>query len=125
MAEIENNIEEIKKEIVKKLKPLKPEKIILFGSWAYGNPTYESDLDICVIEKSYKNRYEEKAKIRKLLKNIKLPKDILVPFLDEYEFYKQEYCGCIYSLRDTNDWRKKNERPEIAIGEEFYSNKIS
>lgn len=38
----------------------------------------------------------------------------------EEEFYKQEYCGCIYSLRDTNDWRKSNDRPEIAIGEEFY-----
>lgn len=42
----------------------------------------------------------------------------------EEEFYKQEYCGCIYSLRDTNNWRKKNNREEIAIGEEFYSNKI-
>lgn len=38
----------------------------------------------------------------------------------EEEFYKQEYCGCIYSLRDTNDWRKSNDRPEITIGEEFY-----
>ncbi len=36
------------------------------------------------------------------------------------EFYKQEYCGCIYSLRDTNEWRKKNGRKEIKIGEEFY-----
>lgn len=43
----------------------------------------------------------------------------------EEEFYKQEYCGCIYSLRDTNDWRKSNDRPEIAIGEEFYRNKLS
>lgn len=38
----------------------------------------------------------------------------------EEEFYKQEYCGCIYSLRDTNNWRKKNNRMEISIGEEFY-----
>lgn len=43
----------------------------------------------------------------------------------EEEFYKQEYCGCIYSLRDTNDWRKSNDRPEIAIGEEFYRSKLS
>ncbi len=42
----------------------------------------------------------------------------------EEEFYKQEYCGCIYSLRDTNEWRKKNDREEITIGEEFYKNKI-
>ncbi len=36
------------------------------------------------------------------------------------EFYKQEYCGCIFSLRDSNDWRKQNGRNEIAIGQEFY-----
>ncbi len=39
----------------------------------------------------------------------------------EEEFYKQEYCGCIYSLRDTNNWRKQNDRQEITIGEEFYT----
>jgi predicted adenine nucleotide alpha hydrolase (AANH) superfamily ATPase len=36
------------------------------------------------------------------------------------EFYKQEYCGCIYSLRDTNQWRVANNRSKISIGEEFY-----
>jgi epoxyqueuosine reductase len=35
-------------------------------------------------------------------------------------FYKQEYCGCIYSLRDTNQWRESNGRSKIDIGEEFY-----
>lgn len=35
-------------------------------------------------------------------------------------FYKQEYCGCVYSLRDTNNWRKQNERPTIRFGENFY-----
>jgi len=89
------DINTIKKEIVEKLKPLKPEKIILFGSYAYGNPTEDSDLDLCVVKKSYKNRWEEKAKIRKLLKNIKKGKDILVPYLEEYEFYKTE-CGSVY-----------------------------
>jgi predicted adenine nucleotide alpha hydrolase (AANH) superfamily ATPase len=36
------------------------------------------------------------------------------------EFYKQEYCGCIYSLRDTNLWRIKNNRPKIDKGTQFY-----
>ena len=38
----------------------------------------------------------------------------------EESFYKQEYCGCVYSLRDTNKWRIKKERKPIHIGEEFY-----
>ncbi len=41
------------------------------------------------------------------------------------EFYKQEYCGCIYSLRDTNNWRKKTNREEIEIGQEFYQEFLS
>jgi len=34
------------------------------------------------------------------------------------KFYKQEYCGCSYSLRDSNEWRKANSIPKIQIGGE-------
>ena len=36
------------------------------------------------------------------------------------KFYQQEYCGCIYSLRDTNKWRLATGRPKIVMGEKFY-----
>ena len=36
-------------------------------------------------------------------------------------FYQQEYCGCVYSLRDTNRWRKENNRPRIKRGIKFYN----
>nr|WP_240772682.1 epoxyqueuosine reductase QueH [Phragmitibacter flavus] len=36
------------------------------------------------------------------------------------QFYMQEYCGCIFSLRDSNQWRVKNGRPKIVIGEKYY-----
>ena len=36
------------------------------------------------------------------------------------EFYQQEYCGCIYSLRDTNDWRQEKGRDKIERGQKFY-----
>lgn len=36
------------------------------------------------------------------------------------EFYQQEYCGCVYSLRDTNRWRKENNRETIQMGVKFY-----
>jgi predicted adenine nucleotide alpha hydrolase (AANH) superfamily ATPase len=39
----------------------------------------------------------------------------------EESFYKQEYCGCVYSLRDTNQWRKKTNRKPIHFGKEFYN----
>jgi len=38
------------------------------------------------------------------------------------EFYQQEYCGCIYSLRDTNKWRVSQGRPKIERGVKYYTN---
>lgn len=35
-------------------------------------------------------------------------------------FYQQEYCGCVYSLRDTNRFRRSRGRDRIQIGVKFY-----
>lgn len=40
-------------------------------------------------------------------------------------FYKQEYCGCVYSLRDTNAWRKQNDRCRIKVGVNYYQDNNS
>ena len=79
-----DDIEKIKRDIVQKLRPLNPYKIILFGSYAYGTPTEESDLDICVIEKGDVSKRELKSRIREALKDIKIAKDILVEHYDYF-----------------------------------------
>lgn len=38
----------------------------------------------------------------------------------EEKFYMQEYCGCVFSLRDTNAWRQANGREKIEIGLKYY-----
>lgn len=35
-------------------------------------------------------------------------------------FYQQEYCGCVYSLRDTNLSRVQKGKEKIQIGETYY-----
>jgi predicted adenine nucleotide alpha hydrolase (AANH) superfamily ATPase len=35
-------------------------------------------------------------------------------------FYQQEYCGCVYSLRDTNRHRKAQGRERIKLGVMYY-----
>jgi predicted adenine nucleotide alpha hydrolase (AANH) superfamily ATPase len=35
-------------------------------------------------------------------------------------FYQQEYCGCVYSLRDSNRHRLKHNRELIQIGTKYY-----
>jgi predicted adenine nucleotide alpha hydrolase (AANH) superfamily ATPase len=36
------------------------------------------------------------------------------------EFYAQQYCGCIYSLRDTNKHRLSRGREKVVIGQDYY-----
>ena len=44
------DIEKLKDEIVERLKPLDPDKIILFGSYAYGTPNEDSDIDLFLVK---------------------------------------------------------------------------
>ena len=44
------NIEELKPLIIERLKPLNPDKIILFGSYAYGTPNEDSDIDLFLLK---------------------------------------------------------------------------
>lgn len=68
----------LRREIVEGIVPYNPEKIILFGSWAYGTPSEESDVDICVVKKSTETRWDEIRKIRQSLSAIPFEKDIII-----------------------------------------------
>ena len=35
-------------------------------------------------------------------------------------FYQQLYCGCVYSLRDTNISRSERGMERIEVGKNFY-----
>ncbi|PKL16088.1 MAG: nucleotidyltransferase domain-containing protein [Spirochaetae bacterium HGW-Spirochaetae-5] len=43
--------ENIRIEIIEALKKMDPEKVILFGSYAWGNPDCDSDIDLYVVTK--------------------------------------------------------------------------
>jgi uncharacterized protein len=74
-------------ELVDRLvKGLNPEKIILFGSYAYGEPTEDSDVDILVIiSNSDEPRYRRARQAHKALRGIGIPKDIIVMTREEVE----------------------------------------
>lgn len=69
----------------------KPEKIILFGSYAYGTPTEDSDMDLLVvIKKSKQPKHQRAREIRKHLWGITdIPKDILVYTREEIDEWKE------------------------------------
>lgn len=49
----------------------------------------------------------------------------MIEISKEQNFYQQQYCGCVYSLRDTNRWRQKNQRAKIDIGSTFYGIEVA
>ncbi len=44
-----------------------PEKIILFGSYAWGEPSKDSDYDFLIIKKDKGNFFEDQTRIRRLI----------------------------------------------------------
>ncbi len=83
----------VKKIISRLVKNFEIESIILFGSYVYGNPDENSDIDIVVIlkERGFARDYEDllsrRLKISSLFLDIKkiIPMDILVYTKDEWE----------------------------------------
>ncbi len=63
--------------LVERLKQVHPEKIILFGSYAYGKPDDKSDLDILVVTsdntmpKSFSEKNKIYLKVSKTISDIK------------------------------------------------------
>lgn len=60
-------------------------KIFLFGSYAYGNPNSDSDIDLCIITNDDKRKLDIIREIRKLIMPfVKEPLDLLVYKVDEF-----------------------------------------
>lgn len=91
------DIEKLKDEIVERLKPLDLDKVILFGSYAYGTPTEESDIDLYVVTKdefipqSFKEKSEIHLKIARAMKDIlqKYPTDLITHTKAMHEKFNQ------------------------------------
>ena len=76
-------IEQVKERLVQ---GLQPDRIILFGSYAYGDPDDGSDLDILVVmPESNAPQYKRARDCYRLLRGIGVPKDIIVLTRQEYQ----------------------------------------
>ena len=79
------DIEQVKKEIIELLKPLDLERVILFGSYAYGTPNEESDIDLYVVTKdefvpqSFREKSAVHLKISRAMRDIlqRYPTDLI------------------------------------------------
>ena len=91
------DIEQIKEEIVQRLKPLNPTKVILFGSYAYGTPTKDSDIDLYVVTnddfmpKNWREKSQVYLKIADTLDDImaQTAVDLIVHTKQMYQKFKE------------------------------------
>ncbi|MBM3326874.1 MAG: nucleotidyltransferase domain-containing protein, partial [Calditrichaeota bacterium] len=62
------DIEPILREVVDILvREYQPELIILYGSYAYGNPTRHSDIDLFIVKETTKNRFERNVEAARIV----------------------------------------------------------
>ncbi|MEW5936473.1 MAG: nucleotidyltransferase domain-containing protein [Candidatus Thermoplasmatota archaeon] len=62
------DIEHVLSVIVRKLvHGYRPEKILLFGSYAYGSPRSGSDIDLLIVKDTKKRGRERRIEVRKIL----------------------------------------------------------
>ena len=59
--------ESLQNEIIENLRTLNPAKVILFGSYAYGTPDQDSDIDLYIVTKEdfIPTTFEENLQIKK------------------------------------------------------------
>lgn len=75
-------------DIVSPLKIFNPMKVILFGSFAYGAPTVDSDIDLLVVVDTKKKFHERIQEIRAVLPRDKAI-DLIVLTPGEYQKAKE------------------------------------
>ncbi len=88
-----NLLDEITRRLVAELKP---EKIILFGSHAWGQPNDDSDLDLLVIvAESNEPPTKRSTRAHRCLIGMGVPKDILVYTRAEVDRHSRVYASLI------------------------------
>ena len=81
--------------------------IILFGSYANGNPKEDSDVDLIVIKSDpftpERSRFSEGVRLWEALSGFRIPKDILVYCRDDVEYWRDSKNNVLaQALRNGN-----------------------
>jgi predicted nucleotidyltransferase len=77
--------EKIKEAVFRITAAAAPRKIVVFGSQSRGNAHHDSDLDLIVVMDDVKNRLQESVRLRRLLRGLIMPVDIVVISQQEFD----------------------------------------
>ena len=77
-----------------------PLSIYVFGSYAWGTPTQESDLDlVVVVEKSSQKSYVLPVAGIRALRGLGIAKDLLVYTQEEFKMLSQDMSSLLYKVK--------------------------
>lgn len=87
-----------------------PEKIILFGSYASGTASEDSDIDIFVVKDSELPRPQRTIQLRRMLLGAQIPMDLIVYTPNEVENEKDEKYSFVYEVLNSGKtvYERKN-----------------
>ncbi len=87
-----------------------PEKIILFGSYASGTASEDSDIDIFVVKDSELPRPQRTIQLRRMLFGAQIPMDLIVYTPNEVENEKDEKYSFVYEVLNSGKtvYERKN-----------------
>jgi predicted nucleotidyltransferase len=80
--------EPIRKMVRRIVKRFAPDKIILFGSYARGDAGPDSDVDLLIVMPVTGSIREKAIEIGVALHDIRVPKDVIVTTLEDFEWRK-------------------------------------
>jgi len=78
------------------LKVTTPDRIILFGSAVNDSMMLDSDIDLLVIERGFRNAREESVRLRSALGDLGVPVDVFAMTLERFEETKEVIGGLAY-----------------------------
>jgi len=89
------NVERAIREMVRRIvRQFHPERVILFGSHARGAAGPDSDVDLLVVMPVKGLKHKKQAEIRVALRDIGVPKDIIISTPEEFA-WRKDVVGAI------------------------------
>lgn len=90
-------LEEVKKRLIQAYNPV---AIYLFGSYAWGTPNEESDLDLLiVVDQSNEKTYDRPRPGQRALFGLGISKDMIVYTKDEFEKKSHDTTSLCYKIK--------------------------
>ena len=91
-------IEKVKKRLVKVYNPI---AIYVFGSYAWGTPTEDSDLDLLiVVDKSDEKSYKRPVAGHRALRGLDISKDLIIKTKEEFKQASNNITTLIYKIKN-------------------------